>query len=359
MAIGHDVSGRQATKRFQMIRPKIGIALGSGVARGWAHIGVLKVLKRAGIEPDIVSGTSIGSLVGGCYLAGKLDPLEEFARSLTRRRLLGLVDFRFRSSGLIGDAKLEALMSGYLGEARIEDLDRTFVAVATELATGHELWLREGNLVQAIRASYALPGVFAPVPIDNRWLIDGAIVNPVPVSVARALGARLVIAVNLNTDPFDPSTRRNWERGRQPSYVRGLPPAPGRPDLAEEIDELVEEAEAEIGEADADSKLMAGIRGTLGRLRGRTPEREIVKRAMGTKSRGPGFASVMLASLNIIQDRLARARLASDPPDVVVAPKIGHLTLLEFDKADELIRLGEEAAEEVLPQIRETIELLQ
>lgn len=346
-----------------MIRPRIGIALGSGVARGWAHIGVLKVLKRAGIEPDIVSGTSIGSLVGGCYLAGKLDPLEDFARSLTRRRMLGLVDFRFRSSGLIGDAKLETLMSGYLGEARIEDLGRTFVAVATELATGHELWLREGNLVQAIRASYALPGVFAPVPIDNRWLIDGAIVNPVPVSVARALGARLVIAVNLNTDPFDPSARRNWERGHQPFYVRGLPSAPGRSDLSEEIDELVEEAEAEaaaeMGEADADSKLMAGIRGTLGRLRGRTPEREIVKRAMGTKSRGPGFASVMLASLNIIQDRLARARLASDPPDVVVAPKIGHLTLLEFDKADELIRLGEEAAEEVLPQIRETIELLQ
>lgn len=344
-----------------MIRPKIGIALGSGVARGWAHIGVLKALTRAGIEPDIVSGTSIGSLVGGCYLAGKLDPLEDFARSLTRRRLIGLVDFRFRSSGLIGDAKLEALLRDFLGEMRIEELDRTFVAVATVLATGHELWLRDGNLVQAIRASYALPGVFAPVPIDNRWLIDGAIVNPVPVSVARALGAGLVIAVNLNTDPFDPSTRRNWERGHRPFYVHSLPPPPGDIDLAEEIDELVEEAEAEAGNGDGDpnSRLMAGIRGTLSKLRGKTPEREIVKRAVGTTQRGPGFASVMLASLNIIQDRLARARLASDPPDVVVAPKIGHLTLLEFDKADELIKLGEEAAEEALPMIRETIELLQ
>ena len=346
-----------------MIRPKIGIALGSGVARGWAHIGVLKVLSRAGIEPDIVSGTSIGSLVGGCYLANRLPPLEEFARSLTRRRLLGLVDFRFRSSGLIGDAKLEALMRDYLGELRIEDLDRTFVAVATELATGHELWLREGNLVQAIRASYALPGVFAPVPVDNRWLIDGAIVNPVPVSVTRALGARLVIAVNLNTDPFDPATRRHWEEGHNPFYVRALPPTPIDYSVAEEIDEIVEEAEAEAladGEGDPDSKLMAGIRGTLARLRGKsaTPESEIVKRAMGSKHRGPGFASVMLASLNIIQDRLARARLASDPPDIVIAPKIGHLTLLEFDKADELIRLGEEAAEEALPQIREMSELL-
>jgi NTE family protein len=352
-------------KQIRMIRPKIGIALGSGVARGWAHIGVLKALTRAGIDPDIVSGTSIGSLVGGCHLAGKLETLEDFARSLTRRRLLSLVDFRFRSSGLIGDAKLETLMREHLGDIRIEALNRTFVAVAAELATGHELWLREGSLVQAIRASYALPGVFAPVPVDNRWLIDGAIVNPVPVSVTRALGARLVIAVNLNTDPFDPATRRNWERGHKPFYVRAATPIAEEYDLAEEIDDLVaEEAEIEAalvaGEApDANSPLMSGIRSTLSRLRGKSPEREIVKRAMGTKSRGPGFASVLLASLNIVQDRLARARLASDPPDVIIAPKIGHLTLLEFDKADELIRLGEEAAEEALPQIRETIELLQ
>ncbi|HMM14323.1 MAG TPA: patatin-like phospholipase family protein [Parvibaculum sp.] len=348
-----------------MTRPKIGIALGSGVARGWAHIGVLKTLSRAGIEPDIISGTSIGSLVGGCHIAGKLDPLEDFARSLTRRRLIGLIDFRFRSSGLIGDAKLEAIMLKHLGGLRIEHLDRIFVAVATELATGHELWLREGSLVQAIRASYALPGVFTPVPVDKRWLIDGAIVNPVPVSVARALGARLVIAVNLNTDPFDPATRRHWEGGHTPLYVSPMPPLPEEYDLTEEIDELVaEEAEVEAamapGEPGADSPLMLGIRTTLSRLRGkgRSAEREIVKRAMGTRQRGPGFASVLLASLNIVQDRLARARLASDPPDIVIAPKIGHLTLLEFDRADELIRLGEEAAEEALPQIREMCELL-
>ncbi|MCE9651310.1 MAG: patatin-like phospholipase family protein [Parvibaculum sp.] len=352
-----------------MTRPKIGIALGSGVARGWAHIGVLKALTRAGIEPDIISGTSIGALVGGCHLANKMEPLEAFARSLNRRRLLGLIDFRFRSSGLIGDSKLEALMREYLGDLNIEDLDRTFVGVATELATGHEVWLREGNLVQAIRASYALPGVFAPVPIDNRWLIDGAIVNPVPVSVTRALGARLVIAVNLNTDPFDPATRRHFEQGKNPFYVPRLPPLPDVTDLGDELAEMVEaEAEASIGteaeevvEADENSTIISGIRGTLSRLRGgkRDPEREIVKRAIGTRQRGPGFASVMLASLNIVQDRLARARLASDPPDVVIAPKIGHLTLLEFDRADELIRLGEEAAEEAMPLIRETIGLLQ
>jgi NTE family protein len=353
-------------KQQRMIRPKIGIALGSGVARGWAHIGVLKALSRAGIEPDIVSGTSIGALVGGSHVAGKLEPLEDFARSLTRRRLIGLVDFRFRSSGLIGDSKLEAMMQEHLGGLRIEKLDRTFVGVTTELSTGHEVWLREGNLVQAIRASYALPGVFAPVAVDGRWLIDGAIVNPVPVSVARALGARLVIAVNLNTDPFDPVTRRHFEQGKAPLYVSTLPPPPDDYALAGEIDELSEteeelSAEAGAEPTDENSAIMTGIRGTLSRLRGksRTPESEMVKRAIGTRHRGPGFASVLLASLNIVQDRLARARLAGDPPDIVIAPKIGHLTLLEFDKADELIRRGEEAVEEVLPLIRETMNLLQ
>lgn len=356
-------------KQLRMTRPKIGIALGSGVARGWAHIGVLKALSRAGIEPDIVSGTSIGALVGGCHLAGKIEPLEVFARSLNRRRLLSLVDFRFRSSGLIGDSKLEALMHEHLGDLNIEDLDREFVGVATELATGHEVWMREGSLVQAIRASYALPGVFAPVPVDNRWLIDGALVNPVPVSVARALGARLVIAVNLNTDPFDPATRRHFEQGMNPFYVSGVPPLPGA-DIAKDIADMIgAEADGKIepteepthAEADENATIMSGIRGTLSRFRGhkREPEREIVKRAIGTRHRGPGFASVLLASLNIVQDRLARARLASDPPDVVIAPKIGHLNLLEFDRADELIRYGEEATEEALPLIRETISLLQ
>lgn len=344
-------------------RTKIGIALGAGVARGWAHIGVMRVLSEAGIHADIISGTSIGAMVGGCFVAGQMKPLEEFARSLNRRRLLGLVDFRFRSSGLIGDAKLEAILTNHLGDLRIENMERTFVAVATELSTGHEVWLREGSLVQALRASYALPGVFSPVPVDNRWLIDGAIVNPVPVSVARALGARLVIAVNLNTDPFDPATRRNFAEGTNPFYVRGVPHRMPEQDIAEDIADMIEEEiieDAPVTAPDENSAIMDGIKNTLNKLRGvaRAPEREIVKRAIGSTRRGPGFASVLLASLNIVQDRLARARLASDPPDVVIAPKIGHLTLMEFDRADELIRLGEEAAEEALPQIRETISLL-
>jgi len=351
-----------------MSTPRIGIALGSGVARGWAHIGVLKVLHREGIIPDIISGTSVGALVGGCYLADRLDPLEDFARSLTRRRLISLIDFRFRSSGLIGDAKLEALLNDQLGEMDISALKGTLISVATELSTGHEVWLREGSLVQSLRASYALPGVFAPVMIDGRWLIDGALVNPVPVSAARALGARLVIAVNLNTDPFNAGTRRLDEK--KPSFY--VPPVSSADadSLKDEIDELVQAGEDALIEAKGDPSaldtspldrgLLSGIRNTLKRVGnlGNAPEREVIKRAIGTPQRGPGFTTVLLAALNIVQDRLARARLAGDPPDIVIAPRIGHLGLLEFDRAEELIMRGEEATEDMLPAIRETMELL-
>src|SRR3990170_1196172 len=180
---------------------KIGLALGGGSARGWAHIGVLQALNEAGIHPDIVAGTSIGAVVGGCYVAGELDALNKFARDLTRRKVLGFLDFNFTGSGLINGQKLSDVLDLRLKAVNIESLTRRFVAVATEIGTGHEIWLSQGSIVEAMRASYALPGIFRPVSIDGRWLFDGALVNPIPVSVCRALGARYVIAVNVNSDP--------------------------------------------------------------------------------------------------------------------------------------------------------------
>jgi NTE family protein len=164
----------------------VGVVLGAGAARGWAHIGAMQELDALGLKPDVVVGSSIGSLVGGCYAAGRLEMLEGFARSLTRRRVLGFLDFSFTGSGLIGGERLRARLEAALGGLQIEDLPIRFAGVATEIGDGHEIWLRRGSLVEAIRASYALPGVFDPVKIDGRWLFDGAIVNPVPVSVARA-----------------------------------------------------------------------------------------------------------------------------------------------------------------------------
>jgi predicted acylesterase/phospholipase RssA len=182
------------------VRPTIGLALGGGGARGFAHIGVLRTLLAHGIEPDIIVGTSIGAVVGGCHAAGRLDVIEEWARGMTKRGILGYLDISLTGGGLIGGSKLAARLEEKLGNTPIEALPIRFATITTEVGTGHEIWLTRGRLVDAMRASYALPGIFPPVLLDGRWLVDGALVNPVPVSATRVFGARLVIAVNLSTD---------------------------------------------------------------------------------------------------------------------------------------------------------------
>ena len=183
-------------------RPSIGLALGGGAARGFAHIGVMNTLLAHGIVPDVIVGTSIGAVVGGCYAAKQLGNLETWARTLTVRSVLSYLDISLSGSGLIRGGHLSKQLESSLAGTRIDDLPMRFAAIATEFNTGHEIWLTRGRLAEALRASYALPGIFPPVLIGGRWLVDGALVNPVPVSAARALGARLVIAVNLNSDLF-------------------------------------------------------------------------------------------------------------------------------------------------------------
>lgn len=189
-------------------RPKIGLALGGGVARGWAHIGALRALKRYGIEPDVVCGASVGAVVGGMMLAGKLDALEEWVLSLNRLRIVSYLDLRIRSGGLIGGERLINEMRRHIGDVRIEDLTTPFAAVATDLITGHEVWLQDGGLSESLRASFSLPGVFPPVERDGRMLIDGALVNPVPVSVCRALGA-----IGHRRQPVGRSDRQGAQAG--------------------------------------------------------------------------------------------------------------------------------------------------
>ncbi len=223
------VTGTAAPKRHReapqrtSVRPTIGLALGGGGARGFAHIGVLRTLLAHGIEPDIIVGTSIGAVVGGCQAAGRLDMLEEWCRSLTKRGILGYLDISLTGGGLIGGGKLAARLDEKLGDTPIEALPIRFATITTEVGTGHEIWLTRGRLVDAMRASYALPGIFPPVSLDGRWLVDGALVNPVPVSAARVFGARLVIAVNLSTDILGRSmimAGEAAERGRAGRPVR-------------------------------------------------------------------------------------------------------------------------------------------
>jgi NTE family protein len=286
----------------QLTKPKIAIALGGGAARGWAHIGVLRALDEEGIEVGMIAGTSIGALVGGCYLAGKLDELETFARSLTMRRIAGLLDFAIGGGGLFGGLRLTKRMQEHLQDLSIENLDRPFIAVATEVHSGHEVWLEKGSLITAIRASYALPGIFEPINANGRTLIDGALVNPVPVSVCRAYEQQLVVAVNLNYDLYGRSAVVKHNAGME------TPDAPAM--------------------------------------------------AAGRYSARLGMTSVMVQAFNIIQDRISRARLAGDPPDLALHPKLNDIGLSEFHRAGEAIERGYQEAKAKLAEITRMQETL-
>jgi NTE family protein len=302
---------------------RVGVVLGAGAARGWSHIGALQELNALGVKPEVVVGSSIGSLVGGCYAAGKLDLLEAFARSLTRRRVFGLIDFSFSGGGLIGGERLRARLEAELGGLRIEDLPIRFAGVATEIGGGHEIWLRRGPLVEAIRASYALPGVFEPVKVDGRWLFDGAIVNPVPVSVARALGAERVIAFNISSENVGRGTAIQDPFGRLES---------SRPVAEEPVN-------------DTSGAISRWWRGGAARP---NPEPEAA---------APGLLTVMVNAFDILQDRIMRSRLAGDPPDALVQLKVGKIGMFEFHRADELISIGREAVRKAAAEIAEHIEL--
>lgn len=300
--------------------PVIGLALGSGLARGFAHLGVVRALKRHGITPTIISGTSMGALIGGAYLADKLDNVEEWAYSLTKFKVLSYLDFRVKSSGLIGGERLVKLMAGTFGEIRVEDLPHPFVAIAADLVTGHEVWLKKGRLIDIMRASFSLPGIFPPVRMNGRWLVDGALVNPVPVSACTASGARMTIAVNVSGDIIGKAMR----------------PGDNIPTVAG-FDLLNFEGPPQVEEAKQNGLI-----------------RRIFRRETGT----PSIFGVMVSSLNIVQDRLARSRLAGDPPDVLIVPRVGHVGLMEFDRAEELIAEGEAAVERAMPDIKAAYSIL-
>jgi NTE family protein len=306
-------------------RPKIGIALGGGAARGWAHIGVLRALRQAGIVPDIITGTSIGSVVGGCHAAGRIDDLATWACSLTKKRVFGYLDVSFAGAGLITGGRLGEELTRELGATTIETLPTQFAAIATEIRSGHEIWLTRGRLVEAMRASYALPGIFEPVRIGGRWLMDGALVNPVPVTAARALGARIVIAVNLSADGFGRGTTIH-AHGPDQHDERRL--------------EARERVKAQPG----------GLRGMF------TADRVVKRQMVGDGEGRPGLSAVMVEAFNITQDRITRARLAGDPPDVLISPRTGSVGLFDFHRAADSIKLGEDAAMRALDQIQGHIE---
>lgn len=300
-----------------MRKPRIGLALGSGAARGWAHVGVLDALIGAGLKPDIVAGTSMGALVGGIYASGRHEALRDWALSADRRVVASLVDVGFLSGGLVDGVRIVDWLAGLKVADKIEDLKLPFAAVATDLASGREVWLRDGSLSKAIRASISLPGIFSPVEIDGDWLVDGGLVNPIPVSLCRAMGADFIIAVNLNEDLL------------------------GRRLIPEANDAQPAEPAQKAGNWLAMVKSMpTALAAQMGSFR-----------LFGTGGTTPGYFDVLGNSLNIMQDHITRSRLAGEPPHVLVLPRVVDIGLMDFHRAGEAIAEGKAATERVLPII--------
>lgn len=302
-------------------RPRIGLALGSGAARGWAHFGVLRALLAAGVVPEVVCGTSAGAIVGAAYAAGELDDFEDWVRGMDRRTVMSYMDFNL-AGGMLKGERLVAEMRERFQDRAIEALALPFATVATALHSGDEVWLRSGPVADAVRASFALPGLFTPVWHTGRLLVDGGLVNPVPVSLARALGAEVVIAVDLNHDKL----ARSW-RAPEPA-----PPAPPRSAWVQSLQHGLE---------------------TLWPGGGNASDAGEGKDAVAQPPPLPSMLSVVSDSIQVMQVRITRSRMAGDPAEVVIAPRLAHLGLLDFHRAAEAIEAGQAATQEVLPLLAE------
>jgi NTE family protein len=300
-----------------MARPTFGLVLGSGSARGWAHIGVLRALADAGIRPDLICGTSVGAFIGAAYADNSLDRLEPWARGLDWRKVLRFFDVRLAGGLIKGERLVEFFAAGF-GDKDMTDLSMPFGCVATDLATGREVWFREGSVVDAVRASVAVPGLLAPHLFNGRLLVDGGLVDPVPVSLARAMGAELILAIELGSDLV-----RHRHRVR-----------------------------SEVGPGDPESSWTARMR------RWMKLDSDISAAASG-EARAlslPSLADVMMTSINIMEVRIARARLAGDPADVIVRPQLADIGMLDYYRAGEAIDEGYEAMTQALPQVRALLE---
>jgi NTE family protein len=302
--------------------PRIGLALGSGSARGWSHIGVIRALERAGIIPDIVCGTSIGALVGAAYAAGEHDRLEPWVRGLKWQSVVGLLDWKM-GGGLMAGGKLTNFFRSQYADPGIEQLPKAFGCVATDLASGREVWLRSGSVIDAVRASIALPGVFTPVVREGLLLVDGGLVNPVPVSLCRAMGADIVIAVDLN-----------WEL-----VMRRRP-----------LSRMQAAADKEVEQVKLATALTYS--GRLEALLAR-----LWPFGSAPKSAGlPSMFGVMSASLNIMQVRITQSRLAGEPADAMIRPRLPDIGAMDFHRGSIAIDEGERATELALPMIRGLLE---
>jgi NTE family protein len=297
---------------------KIGLALGSGSSRGWSHIGIIRSLAEEGVEPSIICGTSVGSLVGASYVADNIDKLEDWACSLTKFEAAKFFDINSSLNGFVDIERFHRFLNDYVASDKllIEDCEKQYAAVATDLDTGTEVWLSEGSIIQAVWASISLPGLFPAIKNNDRWLVDGGLVNPVPVSVCRAMGADIVIAVNLNGDIVGKHRKLAKNDVKTKNGVAG------------KITDLVREYSGGIFQNNTD-----------------------------VDDGSPGLFDAIAGSINITQDRITRSRLAGDPPDIMLSPKLSHIGLLETYRAREAISEGEKCVQRMLPEIKHVLDM--
>lgn len=299
--------------------PRIGFALGGGAARGWAHIGVVNALADAGIVPDVICGTSFGAIVGAALVTDRVAPLKQWAEAAGWREIAGLLDIRYTRGGLIDGTLVMGFLKGLGIDGAIESLGRPYAAVATDLASGREIWLQDGPIGEAVRASIALPGILSPVPWNESWLIDGGVVNPVPVSTCRALGADVIIAVDLNGDLLN----RRFGSGAELIVSDAAPSPTTMARLLSQLPEAVRE-QAE----------------------------QIAPRLLNPGPRVPNYFDVLANAIYIMQDQITRSRLAGEPPHVLIQPRLRNIGLMDFNRAGEAIAEGRAAVEQALPAIR-------
>jgi NTE family protein len=291
---------------------KIGLALGSGAARGWAHIGVIRALQRAGIKIDVVAGCSIGAYVGAAFASGKLDELEAWANTLTEWQVFKLLGVGFRRGGLASGQKVFDKLKQDFCAPTFEEMNIPFTCVATDLYSGKEVVFNQGEIGDSIQASCAIPALFSPVDHNGRWLVDGAVVNPVPVNQCRQMGADFVIAINLSAD-FRPRLIETYEH------------------------------EHEENQKKTDDMLDRASEGFMKKWFSADPK--------NSKKTPPSIVGVMSSSLEILQARVTRSRLAGEPPDILIEPQLNDVGILEFHRAIEVAEKGSQAVERLAQQI--------
>jgi len=295
---------------------KVGLVLGSGSARGWAHLGVIQALAEAGVRVDYVAGTSIGALVGAFYAAGKIETLRNIILELDRKQIALLFDMVFPKSGLIDGKKIADSVREHISEKNIGELSLPLCVICTDLNTGCEVNIQDGDIIEAIRASISVPGIFTPVKKNGIFLVDGGLVNPVPVNVSRRMGADLVIAVDLNHDIVGKRSVIHSE-----SYA--TVPLTGRNRFAVQntlVRKIIDNLKKRTGAPSA--SVLAQIKQWM------------------KKDSAPNIFEVLASSIYIMEMQITATRLKTEPPDLLIQPKLGHIRFLDFHRAQEAIGEG-------------------